>query len=61
MKKVIRTSPAGIFSISKQPGQKKYRLYYQGSENSVEILIQIVNSEEHAQLIVNKKLKTNQS
>lgn len=58
MKKIISNSPAGIFSIIKEAGQRKYRLYFQGSENSAEILIGTVANEGEANEKIATMLKT---
>lgn len=57
MKKIIRNSPAGIYSVIKLPNKKNYGLYYQGSEKSAEIFIQTVKSITEAKGVIKSMLK----
>ena len=57
MKTIIHKGHAGIWSISKEQPQRKFRLNLQGHEKSAEIFIQLVKDENEAKEVVADRLK----
>lgn len=57
MKTIIHKGHAGVWSISKEQSQKKFRLNFQGNEKSTEIFMKLVKDEAEAKKVVADRLK----